>query len=265
MLNAYRNLELNAMRTPLIAGNWKMNTNITEAEGLASAIRHIVDALPTVEVLICPPFISLASVAKVISGSQIKLGAQNCHFESKGAFTGEISPMMLAALCQYVILGHSERRSIFAEDNTLINRKVRAAVAAGLIAVLCVGENLEDREQGRTADVIIGQMNAGLEDILSLENIVIAYEPVWAIGTGQAASGHQANHVAATLRAVLRGTYGPEQADAVRILYGGSVTAANTNEYVGQREIDGALVGGASLKANEFADIVKQTAVSLVI
>jgi triosephosphate isomerase len=247
----------------LIAGNWKMNTTVAEAVALASAVRERTGAVQGVEELICPPFVSLAPVAEALRGSTIRLGAQNCYCEAKGAFTGEVSPAMLAPLCQYVILGHSERRAVFGEDDALINRKVRATLEHGLSAILCVGENLAQRQEGRTADVVLSQVQLGLEDVLSLERVVIAYEPVWAIGTGQPATGHQANHVAATIRSVLRGLYGPEAADGVRVLYGGSVTAANASEFVDQPEIDGALVGGASLKADKFAGIVSKAALGL--
>ena len=251
------------MRTPLIAGNWKMNTTVTEALGLVSAMRERLEAIQGVEKLVCPPFVALAPLAEALRGGSVKLGAQNCYFEDKGAFTGEVSPAMLAPLCQYVILGHSERRAIFGENNALINRKVRAALAHGLAVILCVGENLAERQEGRTADVAIGQLQSGLEDVESLERVVIAYEPLWAIGTGQPATGHQANHVVTTLRSVLRSLYGPEVADGVRILYGGSVTAANASEFVDQPEIDGALVGGASLRADEFVGIVAKATFGL--
>jgi triosephosphate isomerase len=172
---------------------------------------------------------------------------------------------MLAPLCQYVILGHSERRSLFKEDDSIINRKVHTALAAGLKVILCVGETLEDRQQGRTSDLVISQLMAGLDAVSNLEDIVIAYEPVWAIGTGQAASGHQANHVVTTLRSLIRSAYSPEAAEGVRILYGGSVTASNASEYLDQPDIDGALVGGASLKVEEFTSIAKKATPGLAI
>ncbi|MCL4534507.1 MAG: triose-phosphate isomerase [Bacteroidetes bacterium] len=251
------------MRTPLIAGNWKMNCSVEEALRLLDEMLPRLSAIQGVEKVVCPPFVALAPLARALEGADVKLGAQNCYFEPKGAFTGEISPAMLAPLCQYVILGHSERRAIFGEDDALVSRKVRAALAHGLSVILCVGENLAEHQAGRTADVVINQLQASLEDVLGLDRVVIAYEPVWAIGTGQPATGHQANHVAATLRSVLRGLYGPETAERTRILYGGSVIAANASEFVDQPEIDGALVGGASLKPDEFVGIVNKAAVRL--
>ncbi len=251
------------MRTPLIVGNWKMNTTVEEAISLAEAMKQPLDAIQGVEKLICPPFISLSPVSIILKGTGIKLGAQNCYFEPSGAFTGEISAAMLAPLCQYVILGHSERRTIFGENDALINQKVRAAIAAGLSVILCVGETLEQRQAGNTAAVVISQLQAGLEDVTATDRIVVAYEPVWAIGTGQAATGHQANHVAASLRSYLKGMFGPEGAQTIRILYGGSVSGANANEFLEEPEIDGALVGGASLKPSDFVQIAAKAAASI--
>lgn len=251
------------MRTPFIAGNWKMNTTVEEALALVAEMQPRLEAIKGVEKVVCPPFVALAPLAKVLKDTSVRLGAQNCYFEDRGAFTGEISPLMLAPLCQYVILGHSERRNIFGETDGLVNQKVRAALSYGLSVILCVGENLAEHQAGRTADVVINQLQAGLEDVISLHRVVIAYEPVWAIGTGQPATGHQANHVVTTLRSVLRGLYGPKMADETRILYGGSVTASNASEFIDQPEIDGALVGGASLKVDEFVGIVAKAAVNL--
>ncbi len=251
------------MRIPLIAGNWKMNTTIPQALGLVEELLPKLEAVAGVEKLICPPFMALAPVAEALRGHDVRLGAQNCYFEDQGAFTGEVSPAMLAPLCQYVIVGHSERRMKLGETDEMIKLKVAAVLRHGLSPIVCIGEDEEAHQAGRAADVVVGQLQAALEDVLSLDRVVIAYEPIWAIGSGQPATGHQANHVAATLRSVLRGLYSPEAAQQARILYGGSVTAANASEFVDQPEIDGALVGGASLKPDEFAGIVAKAADAL--
>jgi triosephosphate isomerase (TIM) len=247
-------------RFPMAAGNWKMNTTVEEAVALAKELRDRLDRLDGVEKIVCPPFVSVVSVKGIITGSSIKLGAQNMYFQEKGAFTGEVSPTMLAGLCQYVILGHSERRQYFHEDNSLVNRKLKAALKAGLAPILCVGEKLEEREGGRTEEVITRQVSEGLADIPDPGDLVVAYEPIWAIGTGKAATGPQANETIGLIRRVVGGRCGGTVAEGVRLLYGGSVTAANILEFVSQSEIDGSLVGGASLKAGDFASIAEQTA-----
>jgi len=248
------------MRRPLIAGNWKMNTTVGEAVSLAEAIVSELKAEAAVDVVLCPPFISLYSVGEVIRGSSVKLGAQNMYFKEKGAFTGEISPLMLKTLCRYVILGHSERRQIFGETDRMVNEKVKAALAAGIIPIFCVGETLEENEAGRTGEILTRQVSEGLKDVPAEKGIVIAYEPIWAIGTGRAAVGDQAGKTIGLIRDVAAGVMGQMAAEATRILYGGSVTADNIAEFVRESQIDGALVGGASLKAGDFASIVKQTA-----
>lgn len=248
------------MRKPLIAGNWKMNTNLKEAVALVKAMLPELDSITGVEKVLCPPFISLAAVRELIKKTSIQLGAQNMYFEEKGAYTGEISPLMLVDLCHFVILGHSERRQYFAETDEAINKKVKKAIEFGLNPILCVGENLEDNESGKTEQVITRQTRAGLSGINPTDRLVIAYEPVWAIGTGRAATGKQANGIIGLIRQIVADLWGNGTAQAVRILYGGSVTSSNVAEFITEPEIDGALVGGASLKANEFVSIVNQTA-----
>jgi triosephosphate isomerase len=248
------------MRVPLIAGNWKMNTTLSEAVALVKSMRDGLDEIKGVEKLLCPPFISLAAVAELIKGTSLKLGAQNMHFMKGGAYTGEVSPLMLSKLCQFVILGHSERRRHFGETDEIVNRKVEAALDVGLKPILCVGESLEDNEQGLTFEVVSRQMRGGLKGISLPQRLVIAYEPVWAIGTGKAATPGQANHTITAIRKLLAIIYGDEVAQEMRILYGGSVSSANIAEFLSHPEIDGALVGGASLKADEFISIVAQTA-----
>jgi len=248
------------MRRPLIAGNWKMNTNLEEAENLVRAMLAELNSIDSVEKVLCPPFISLAAIKELIKGTSIMLGAQNMHFEDRGAYTGEISPLMLIDLCDFVILGHSERRQYFAETDEIINKKVKKALKSGVKPILCVGETLEDNEAGRTEQKITRQVNAGLEGINPTSQLVIAYEPIWAIGTGRAATGKQANATISLIRSILTNIWNKETAKAVRILYGGSVIGSNVAEFITEADIDGALVGGASLKADEFVSIVRQTA-----
>lgn len=250
------------MRKPMIAGNWKMNTNLDEAANLVQAMLTELDEILGVEKVLCPPFISLAAIRELIEGTSIKLGAQNMYFENKGAYTGEVSPHMLVDLCQFVILGHSERRRYFAETDEVVNKKVRKALEFGLNPILCVGESLEDRESGKMEQVITRQVKAGLTEVAPTSQLVIAYEPVWAIGTGRAATGKQANTAIGIIRSIVANMWGEDIAQAIRILYGGSVTGSNITEFVTEPEIDGALVGGASLKAADFISIVKQTAAS---
>ncbi len=247
------------MRVPLIAGNWKMNTTVGEAVELVGEMRQGLDEVAGVEKVVCPPFISLAAVKKAIEGSSIKLGAQNLYFEGKGAYTGEISPLMLADLCEFVIIGHSERRQYFGETGEIVNKKVQAALRVKLKPILCIGERLEENEAGRTEEVVAEQLRSSLSGIDSLGGLVIAYEPVWAIGTGRAATDGQANETIGFIRHSIAKLYNGDIAQEMRILYGGSVNAANAAEFINQAEIDGALVGGASLKASEFLSIVKQT------
>jgi triosephosphate isomerase len=248
------------MRRPLIAGNWKMNTKLEEAENLVRAMLADLDNIDSVEKVLCPPFISLAAIKELIKGTSIMLGAQNMFFEDKGAYTGEISPLMLIGLCDFVILGHSERRQYFAETDEIINRKVKKALEFGVKPILCVGESLEDNEAGKTKQKINRQVNAGLAGINPTSQLVIAYEPIWAIGTGRAATSKQANTTISLIRTIVANLWDNKTAETVRILYGGSVTSSNIAELITEADIDGALVGGASLKAEEFVSIARQTA-----
>jgi len=248
------------MRIPFIAGNWKMNTTATEAEKLVIEMLDNLDRIKGVEKVLCPPFVSLVAINMMLQDSFIKLGAQNMYFEIEGAYTGEISPLMLSELCEFVILGHSERRWYFGETDEIVNKKVKAALANTLQPILCVGERLEENEAGRTEEVIDRQVTAALNSIEPVSNLVIAYEPVWAIGTGKAASGEQATATIQFIRDVLTKLWDKSIAQDLRILYGGSVTSANIAEFISHPEIDGALVGGASLKAGEFVNIVEQAA-----
>lgn len=253
------------MRIPFVAGNWKMNTTVTEAEELVYEMIDKLEGVQGVEKVICPPFVSLISINIMLHDSSIKLGAQNMYFETAGAYTGEISPLMIKELCEFVILGHSERRWYFGESDEMVSRKIKAALASKLKPVLCVGERLEENEAGKTEEVINRQVTAALDGIgpiaMSIEeNLVIAYEPVWAIGTGKAASGEQAADTIKFIRDILAKLWNKSMAQDLRILYGGSVTSQNIAEFISQPEIDGALVGGASLKVDEFLSIVEQTA-----
>ncbi len=248
------------MRTSLIAGNWKMNTTVNEAVELVHRMLGELNKIKNVEKVVCPPFISLNAVAEIIKGSSIKLGAQNIYFKDKGAYTGEVSPLMLADLCEYIIIGHSERRQYFNETDEVINKKVKAALEAGLKPILCIGEKLEENEAGKTERVVSHQLESALVNVDKLTCTVIAYEPVWAIGSGRSATGEQANKTIGFIRQKIANLYNKAIAQNLRILYGGSVTAENISEFVSRTEIDGALVGGASLKAEQFISIVRQTA-----
>jgi triosephosphate isomerase len=237
-----------------------MNTTVAEAAELVRAMKEKLNQIAGVEKVLCPPFVSLTTVKELIKGTSIKLGAQNMYFERSGAYTGEVSPAMLAGLCEFVILGHSERRGYFGETDQLVNKKVKAALGAGLTPIVCVGESLEQNNAGETVSVITRQVKAAFEGIASPKGTVIAYEPIWAIGTGKSASGEQANAVIKVIRDMIARIYGDQIAQAMRIQYGGSVNSANIAEFIKQPEIDGALVGGASLKAPDFLGIVEQTA-----
>jgi triosephosphate isomerase len=251
------------MRRPAVAANWKMNTTVAEAVDLARALIAQVEPISGVERILCAPFVSLTTLAPLLQGTGVALGAQNLHWEKSGAFTGEISAGMLAGVCQFVIVGHSERRQFFGETDETVNKKVKAALAAGLTPIVCVGENLAENEAGQTASVVTRQTRAayaGLDADEALKTIV-AYEPVWAIGTGRAATPAGANAVIGLhIRGALAELYSAAVADAVRVQYGGSVNAANAVELMTQPDIDGALVGGASLKPAEFAAIVRAAA-----
>ena len=248
------------MRIPIIAGNWKMNTTVAEALDLAGALRSRLEPISGVERVLCPPFVSLAPLRDLLEGSPIRLGAQNLFWEDKGAYTGEISPVMLAPLCQYVIVGHSERRQHFGETDEAVNRKVKTALRHGLKPIVCVGEDLSQREAGLTTSFVVRQVREGLSGLPSLDGVVIAYEPIWAIGTGRAATGPMANEVAALIRQTVGEMFGVQAAAGLRIQYGGSVTGANIAEFASQPDIDGALVGGASLKPDDFVSIVETAA-----
>ncbi len=251
------------MRTPLVIGNWKMNGTLAEARPLATGVRDGLKRVKDVEVALCPPFTALPAVAEILAGSAVRVGAQNCHWETAGAHTGEVSPAMLAELgCRFVLLGHSERRRDMRETDEQVNRKVRAVLAQSLTPVLCVGETAEERRQGLTFTTVEGQLRAGLSGVSAegLGAIVLAYEPVWAIGTGVNATPAQAAEVHGYLRGLLSELASKETAQSVRILYGGSVKAENAAALTAEPEIDGALVGGASLNVQGFIGIVKKTA-----
>ena len=247
------------MRKPMIAGNWKLHKTLEESSNLVSELLPGVADNSNVEIVVAPVYTSLGKVAETLVGSNIKLAAQNCYPEPQGAFTGEVSPPLLKDVgCQYVIIGHSERRQLFGESNKLINSKAHALAGVGLGTIFCIGETLEERETEQTFDVLRRQVRLGLKGLSSdqMKNIVIAYEPVWAIGTGKTASDEQAQEAHAFIRALLIELYDKETARATRILYGGSVKPGNVDNLMSQPDVDGALVGGASLKANDFARIV---------
>lgn len=248
------------MPTPTVAGNWKMNTSIDEALELALELLETLDSVPQVEKVICPPFISLEPVSRVIQGSTIKLGAQNMHQQQQGAFTGEVSPAMLTNLCQYVILGHSERRLHFGETDEIINLKVKAAYKVGLRPILCVGETLEQRQGGSAAEIVAGQVRSGLAGLHNAIGLTVAYEPVWAIGTGVAATPEVAAEIMGNaILKTLTELYGESAASQVPLLYGGSVNPENVEGFIREKDIHGALVGGASLRADQFSEIVRIT------
>jgi len=248
------------MRIPIIAGNWKMHKTIAEAVQLSRGIREGVADVEGVEVVLCPPFTALAAVEDVINNSDVGLGAQNMHWEEQGAFTGEISPLMLQGLCDYVILGHSERRQYFGETDESVNKKIKAALAHNIKPIVCVGENLAQNEAGETVEFVGGQIKGAFAGLSAAEaeQIVVAYEPIWAIGTGKTAQPEDANEIIArSIRGVLASLYGDDVAQKIRVQYGGSVKPANVEAFMGQPDIDGALVGGACLKVDSFVAIVK--------
>jgi triosephosphate isomerase len=248
------------IRKKLIAGNWKMNKTSADAVALAKELVLSVGSQSEVEVVICPPFTAIEGVAGAIDGSLIKLGAQNMHFEASGAFTGEISaPMLRALFATHVILGHSERRTLFGETDELVNKKVLAALKNQLRPILCVGESLAEREAGATLKVVQTQTEKALEGVSKEQasSIVVAYEPVWAIGTGKVATTEQAQEVHGFIRGLLTKLYGEPLAQKVRILYGGSMKPANAPELLAQKDIDGGLIGGASLEARSFTELIK--------
>ena len=248
------------MRTPFIAGNWKMHKTIEEAVALTQELRAGLAGIVGCDVLVCPPFPALAAVREALAGSAIGLGAQNMHWEEQGAFTGEVSALMLEGLCEAVIIGHSERRTLFGESDEWVNRKLHAALAHGLKPILCVGENLQQNQAGETEAFVGGQVRAAFAGITAEQArlITMAYEPIWAIGTGIPATGEGANAIIGkAVRATLAELYGDDAAQTMRIQYGGSVKPGNVAEFMAQPEIDGALVGGASLRAADFVAIVR--------
>ncbi|SFN01394.1 triose-phosphate isomerase [Thermodesulforhabdus norvegica] len=247
-------------RKNLIAANWKMHKTVSEAVGFVRELQKSVGTFDDREVLIAPPFTALLAVSKELSREDFFLGGQNCHWEEKGAYTGEVSvPMLKDVGCRYVIVGHSERRHIFKEDDEVINKKVRAAVKWGLVPILCVGEMLEEREAGKTFEIVSDQLEKGLKDVDLLDgrSVVIAYEPVWAIGTGRTATPEQAQEVHSFIREKLSGSYGKDIAHSVRILYGGSVKPSNVDDLMKEEDVDGLLVGGASLEVESFRRIIE--------
>lgn len=244
------------MRKPIIAGNWKMNNTASEAVALINAVKPLV-ANANCDVVVCVPAIDIPAAAEALKGSNIALGAQNVHFKEKGAYTGEISAAMLKEYgVKYVIIGHSERRQYFGETDETVNLRTLAALEAGLTPIVCIGESLEERETGKTEKVLDKQIEDGLKGIDDLTKIVIAYEPVWAIGTGKTATSEQANETIGYIRKKLAEVFCPKCAEKVRIQYGGSMNAGNCKQLMAMSEIDGGLIGGASLKANDFAAIV---------
>jgi triosephosphate isomerase len=258
------------MRKPLVAGNWKMYKTIAEARMLVSELVPGIQAISAVDRVLCPPFTALLAVRALLEGTGIGLGAQNMHWEMAGAYTGEISATMLAEICNYVIIGHSERRAYFGETDETVNHKVQAALTHNLTPIVCVGETLEENEGGRTGEVVSRQIKTGLGrmdlgnslDPVKGAPVIVAYEPVWAIGTGRAATATGANAVVAdVIRPALADLYGDAFAQSVRVLYGGSVKGENAAEYFTQPDIDGALVGGASLKAADFTAIVQAASI----
>lgn len=251
------------MRTPFIAGNWKMNKTADEAVAFVREVRHALNQIEGVDIAFCPPFLAIPALADALKGTKIGVGAQNMYFEESGAYTGELAPNMLTPFCQYVILGHSERRAYFGETDEGVNKKIKAALKHGLTPIVCVGESLEQNEAGETHDFVSGQVKAAFTGFTAEEmaKCVIAYEPIWAIGTGRTATAAQAGQIiGVTVRGTVAGMFGEETAQLVRIQYGGSVKPDNATELMSHPDIDGALVGGASLKPS-FVELVQNSVV----
>ncbi|MGB3112597.1 MAG: triose-phosphate isomerase [Candidatus Omnitrophota bacterium] len=250
------------MRKPIIAGNWKMNKDVNEAIVLVNDIKREVFSVENVDIVVCPPFSDLGDVGEMLVESNIVLGAQNCYWQKEGAFTGEVSVGMLKSVgCRYVIIGHSERRQYFGETDQTVNKRLKAAIEGGLAPIMCVGETLAEREAGKTLDVVRTQVTEGLRDFDEefLYLLVIAYEPVWAIGTGKTATPDQAQEVHAFIRGILKELFSDSFAESRCILYGGSIKPDNIEDVMREEDVDGGLVGGASLKAENFSDIVNKT------
>ncbi len=248
------------MRRPIIAGNWKLNKTIDQAVDFVVELQSLVDATGDVEVVVAPAFTALSAVANALNNSSIGVSAQDLYWENSGAFTGEVSAEMIVdSGCSYVIVGHSERRQFFGETNQSVNQKVKAALESGLVPIVCVGEMLEDRESEKTKKVVTNQLVDGIDGLSKTDilRIIIAYEPVWAIGTGKTASPDQAQEVHSLIRSVIATSYSDQIAESVRIQYGGSVNPSNAAELLSKPDVDGALVGGASLDADSFAEIVR--------
>ena len=240
----------------LIAANWKMNTNLSEAQQLTRDLLSSINNDAHVETVICPPFVYLQEISNLLKGKPIQVGAQNVYFEEKGAYTGEVASGMLSDFCEYVIIGHSERRQFFGDTNEIVNKKLRSVIEHELTPILCVGENLDERENGDAEHVVGAQLEESLSGIQKTVNLVVAYEPVWAIGTGKAATSDIAEDIMRFIRSKLAAIYDNPFADNITLLYGGSVTADNVKDYLSQANINGALVGGASLDAQKFQDII---------
>ena len=246
-------------RKPMVAGNWKMNKTFQDAGELLEALKSELNGIESVDLVVCPTFVNLPLAKEALDGSNIKVGAQNLHWEESGAYTGEVSAPMLKDFCEYVIIGHSERRAMFGETDETVNKKVFAALGSGLQPIVCVGETLEENEAGKTSDVVGRMVREGLNGLTveQAERVVVAYEPVWAIGTGKTATPDQANDIHKNVvRPILREMFGENVGNGMRILYGGSVKPTNAAELFGQSDIDGGLIGGASLKAADFVGIV---------
>lgn len=250
------------MRKPILAGNWKMNKTAREGVEMVHAMLGQLSSMARVERVLCPTFTAVPDVSRTVAGTDLRVGAQDLHWEAQGAYTGEVSPVMVREFCDYVIIGHSERREYFGETDEGVNRKIKAALAVGLIPIVCVGETLQQRRDGITATWVRGQVVAALAGISAeqVASMVIAYEPIWAIGTGLAATPADAEVVCALIRATIAELYSHSTAEAVRIQYGGSISPANVFEIMSQPNVDGGLVGGASLKAADFVTIVRETA-----
>ena len=251
------------MRKPILAGNWKMNKTVVDAVALVTEIKDHLLGIPGVEKVLCPPFTAVPDVARLVSGTEIGVGAQDMYWKESGAYTGEVSPLMVAEFCSHVIIGHSERRGHFGDTDQTVNLKIKAALGHGLTPIACVGETIDLREEGKTEEWVSGQVIAALEGLTAEQaaSLVLAYEPIWAIGTGLAATAEEAERVCGqVVRATVADLFGQSTAEAIRIQYGGSVQPANAAELMAQPNIDGALVGGASLKAADFVEIVRLAA-----